>query len=138
VVERAVFTGAEAAFVASRRVAHLGTVYPDGTPHVVPISTVLDMDRLVFATDRDTRKVRNIRDDPHVSICFDEYTETWTALQQVIVFGEAYLVQSGPEFARDRQLLYDTYTQYASEAPIEENSSVIIEVRSRRVVSFGV
>ncbi len=135
--DRPAFTGDEAAFVASRRVARLGTVYPDGTPHVVPVSTVLDMDRLVFATERDTQKVRNLRGDPHVSICFDEYTEVWGDLQQVIVFGEAYLVRSGPEFARDRQLLYDTYTQYESEAPIEETSSVIVEVRPERVVSSG-
>jgi nitroimidazol reductase NimA-like FMN-containing flavoprotein (pyridoxamine 5'-phosphate oxidase superfamily) len=137
VIKRAAFTGAEAAFVASRRVAHLGTVYPDGTPHVVPISTVLDMDRLVFATDRDSRKARNIKDDPHVCISFDEYTEDWSALQQVIVFGQAYFVQSGPEFARDRQLLYDTYTQYPSESPIEEISSMLIEVRAERVFGSG-
>ena len=136
-VDRATFTGAEGSFVASRRVAHLGTVHPDGTPHVVPISTVLDMDRLVFASQRDAQKVRNIRADPHVCISFDEYSENWSALHQVIVFGEAYLVQSGPEFARDRQLLYDAYTQYEPEAPIEEDSSVIVEVRPERVVSSG-
>jgi PPOX class probable F420-dependent enzyme len=137
VIERAAFTGAESAFVASCRVAHLGTVYPDGTPHVVPISTVLDMDRLIFATERATQKVRNIRDDPHVSICFDAYSEDWGELKQVVVFGGAYFVQSGPEFARDRQLLYDTYVEYESEAPIEEVSAVIVEVRPERVVSSG-
>jgi nitroimidazol reductase NimA-like FMN-containing flavoprotein (pyridoxamine 5'-phosphate oxidase superfamily) len=136
--ERDAFTGAESAFVASRRVAYLGSAYPDGGPHVVPISTVLDMDRLVFATDRNAQKVRNIQAYPHVAICFDEYSENWSELQQVIVFGHAYFVQSGPEFARDRQLLYDAFTQYESEAPIEEVSSVIVEVRPERIVSSGI
>jgi PPOX class probable F420-dependent enzyme len=136
--EHAAFTGAEAAFVASRRVAYLATAYPDGGPHVVPISTVLDMDRLVFATDRKAQKVRNIQAYPQVSICFDHYSENWSELQQVIVFGEAYFVQSGPEFARDRQLLYDAFSQYEAEAPIEEVSAVIVEVRPERIVSAGI
>ena len=34
----------------------------------LPISTVLDLDRLVFATETDTQKVRNIDADPNVAI----------------------------------------------------------------------
>ena len=131
------FTGPEAAFVEAQRVAHLATVRSDGTPHVISVCTVLDLNRLVFASDKDARKVRNLQGNPNVAVCFDEYTEVWSALKQVIVFGEAYLVKSGPEFERDRGLLYDTYPQYESDAPIEEDSSVIVEVRADRVVSSG-
>ena len=136
-IDRTVLTAAEAAFVASRRVAHLATVLPDGTPHVVPICTVLDMDRLVFASERDTQKIRNIGDDPRVAIAFDEYAEAWRELRQVIVFGRAYFVEGGPEFVRDRQLLYDAFEQYPTEAPIEEDSSVVVEVRLDRATSLG-
>ena len=115
----------------------LATSYPDGRPHVVPISTVLDLDRLVFATEADTQKVRNIDADPNVAISFDEYHEDWSELKQVIVHGEAYLVDSGFEFERDRTLLYEKFPQYESEAPIEEGSSVVVEVRVDRVVSWG-
>jgi hypothetical protein len=57
---------------------------------------------------------------------------------QVIVHGEAYVLDSGFEFARDRTLLYDKFPQYESEAPIDEGSSLIVEVRVDRVVSWGV
>jgi nitroimidazol reductase NimA-like FMN-containing flavoprotein (pyridoxamine 5'-phosphate oxidase superfamily) len=131
------FAGAEAAFVAAARTAALATTYPDGRPHVVPISTVLDLDRLVFATERDTQKVRNLDASPDVAIAFDEYHEDWSQLRQVIAHGEAYLVDGGFEFERDRTLLYEKFPQYEGEAPIEQGSSVIVEVRVDRVVSWG-
>jgi nitroimidazol reductase NimA-like FMN-containing flavoprotein (pyridoxamine 5'-phosphate oxidase superfamily) len=131
------FSGAEAAFVAGARTGALATTYPDGRPHVVPISPVLDLDRLVFATEADTQKVRNIEADPSVAISFDEYHEDWSQLRQVIVHGQGYLVEAGFEFERDRSLLYEKFPQYESEAPIEEGSSVIVEVRVERVVSWG-
>ncbi|MBA3764374.1 MAG: pyridoxamine 5'-phosphate oxidase family protein [Actinobacteria bacterium] len=136
-IDEHLFNGAEAAFVAQARTAALATTYPDGRPHVVPISTVLDLDRLVFATETDTQKVRNIDADPNVAICFDEYHEDWSQLVQVIVHGEAYMLDSGFEFERDRTLLYEKFPQYAASSPIEEGSSVIVEVRADRVVSWG-
>jgi nitroimidazol reductase NimA-like FMN-containing flavoprotein (pyridoxamine 5'-phosphate oxidase superfamily) len=131
------FSGAEAAFVSERRIGYLASVYLDGRPHLVPISPVLDMDRLVFATERATQKVRNLRGDPNVVVGFDEYHEDWRLLRQVIAHGEAYLVESGPEFMRDRALLYEKYPQYEAQAPIDEETSVIVEVRVDRVVSWG-
>jgi nitroimidazol reductase NimA-like FMN-containing flavoprotein (pyridoxamine 5'-phosphate oxidase superfamily) len=136
-IDGRVFGDAEAAFAAGARVAYLATVYEDGTPHVVPISPVLDLDRLLFASESDTQKVRNIVGNPSVGVCFDEYHEDWSELRQVIVHGIAYLVQGGPEFDRDRNLLYEKFPQYASEAPIEEGTSVIVEVRVERVTSSG-
>jgi nitroimidazol reductase NimA-like FMN-containing flavoprotein (pyridoxamine 5'-phosphate oxidase superfamily) len=128
---------AERGFVARQRIAHLATTYADGRPHVVPISPVLDLDRVVFATERATQKVRNITQRPAVAICFDEYSEVWSSLRQVIVHGNAYLVDSGFEFRRDRDLLYDKYEQYESDAPITEESTVIVEVRVLRAASWG-
>jgi PPOX class probable F420-dependent enzyme len=128
---------AEADFVARQRVGYLATVYPDGRPHVVPISPVLDLDRLLFATEQDTQKVRNLEGNPFVAIAFDEYDEDWSTLVQVIVHGEAYVIDSGFEFERDRTLLYEKYPQYESEAPIEEGDSIIVEVRPDRVVTWG-
>lgn len=131
------FTRAEATFVADKRVCYLATNYPDGSPHVVPISTVLDLDRLVFASESNTQKIRNLEGDPMVAICFDEYSEDWSQLRQVIAHGQALVLDGGFEFERARTLLYEKFTQYEAEAPIEEGSSVIVQVRVDRVVSWG-
>jgi nitroimidazol reductase NimA-like FMN-containing flavoprotein (pyridoxamine 5'-phosphate oxidase superfamily) len=130
-------SGTVAAFVAPFRVGHLATFSEETGPHVVPISPMLDLDRLVFASDMDTAKVRNIRGNGSVSVCFDAYDEDWSMLRAAVVFGEAYLIESGPEFARGRNLLYEKFTQYEAEAPIEEGTTVIVEVRPDRVVTWG-
>lgn len=131
-------TPRQAEFVEAQRVGRLATIYADGTPHVVPISTVLDVDRLIFATELDTQKVRNIRGDPHVALAFDEYSEDWAALRRLIVFGRAMVIESGPEFERGRGLLYGKFAQYESEAPIEQGESVVVEIRIDRVSADGV
>jgi nitroimidazol reductase NimA-like FMN-containing flavoprotein (pyridoxamine 5'-phosphate oxidase superfamily) len=131
-------SGPLAAFVDNARVARLATTMLDGTPHVVPVCPVLDMDRILIASAYD-RKVANIRETPAVCIAFDEYSEDWDhGLFQVIVYGEAYLVESGPEFERDANLLNEKFPQYpVSTYPIEEGTTVIIEIRPTRISSSG-
>jgi nitroimidazol reductase NimA-like FMN-containing flavoprotein (pyridoxamine 5'-phosphate oxidase superfamily) len=132
------FTPSEALFVERQRVAHLATLLADGTtPHVVPVSPVLDLNRLVFASETPTQKVSNIRGNPAVALCFDEYSEVWDDLKQVIVYGHAYLIESGFEFTRDRDLLYRKYAQYEIDSPIDESGSVMVEIRVERVSSWG-
>jgi nitroimidazol reductase NimA-like FMN-containing flavoprotein (pyridoxamine 5'-phosphate oxidase superfamily) len=131
-------SGPQAAFVDNARVARLATTMLDGTPHVVPVCPVLDMDRILIASAYD-RKVANIRETPAVCIAFDEYSEDWDhGLFQVIVYGEAYLVESGPEFERDANLLNEKFPQYpVSTYPIDEGTTVIIEIRPTRISSSG-
>ncbi len=131
-------TPAEAAFVGDARVGHLGTQRMGKWPHVVPVCHVLDLDRIVIASGYD-RKVEDIRENASVTYCVDAYSEDWDdGLAQVIVFGEAYLVESGPEFERDRNLLYEKFPQYERVAPIEMGTTAIIEFRVDRVHSNGV
>jgi nitroimidazol reductase NimA-like FMN-containing flavoprotein (pyridoxamine 5'-phosphate oxidase superfamily) len=132
-----VFRGAVAEFVAAQRVGYLATVYPDGGPHVVPISTVLDLDRLVFASDAETQKVLNLREYPRAAVAYDEYHEDWSQLKQVVAHGRAMILDRGLEFERDRQLLYDAFPQYEQESPITEGESVVVEIAVDRVFTSG-
>ena len=128
--------GAEAEFVASARVSHLATSDETGAPHVVPICHVLDLDHVVFATETDTAKVRNVIADGRAAICVDAYDEDWSLLRQVIVHGEALLIDRGYEWDRSRQLLYDKYPQYETASPIDDGTT-IVAVRVDRVSSWG-
>ena len=131
-------TPAEARFMSEARVGHLGTQQMGKWPHVVPVCHVLDLDRIVIASAYD-RKIEDIRENASVTYCVDAYSEDWdNELAQVIVSGEAYLIESGPEFMRDRGLLYEKFPQYERVAPIDEGSSVIIEFRVQQVHSTGV
>jgi nitroimidazol reductase NimA-like FMN-containing flavoprotein (pyridoxamine 5'-phosphate oxidase superfamily) len=131
-------TRGQAEFVERQRVAALATIFADGRPHVVPVSTVLDVNRLVFATELDTQKVHNLKGDPHVALAFDEYSEDWAELRQVVVFGRAMVIESGPEFERGRGLLYEKFEQYEPIAPIVQGRAAIVEIRIDRVSADGV
>lgn len=51
-------------FLQKTRVARLATVGVDGYPHIVPIWFRRDGDDIVFGSDRDNRKVRNVLSNP--------------------------------------------------------------------------
>jgi len=128
--------GAEAEFFAAARVAHLATTDETGGPHVVPICHVLDLDHVIFASETDTKKLRNLIRDGRATICADAYDEDWSALKQVIVRGEALLIDRGYEWDRDRQLLYEKYPQYPTASPIDDGTT-IVAVRIDQVLSWG-
>lgn len=66
--------------------AKLATVKEDGSPHVVPLWFVLDDENnIIFGTETNSVKGRNIQRNPRVSICVDyqEYPYSF-----VTIFGE--------------------------------------------------
>ena len=76
------------------------------------------------------RKIADIRENASVTYCVDAYSEDWdNGLAQVIVSGEAYLIESGPEFERDRGLLYEKFPQYERSRRSRRARRVIIEFR---------
>jgi nitroimidazol reductase NimA-like FMN-containing flavoprotein (pyridoxamine 5'-phosphate oxidase superfamily) len=135
--EGPMITGAPAEFFAAARTVALATANGRGEPHVTPVSPVLDLDRIVLATGRDTAKVRNIHENPSVSLSADAYDEDWGSLRGVVVFGEATLIDGGFEWERDRNLLYEKYPQYPEQAPIVEGETVMLDIRIDRIVTWG-
>ena len=55
-----------------KRTAKVATVPPDGRPHVAPVWFVLDSDKLVFMTGKDSVKGKNILRDSRVMLSIDE------------------------------------------------------------------
>jgi PPOX class probable F420-dependent enzyme len=132
-------TEREREFIRWARVARLATVDAAGKPHVVPISPVLDGDLILFASDEESAKVRNLRAHPRVALSLDEYSEDWqNGLRGVMVRGTARVLDHGPEWDRARRLLYEKYRQYEPVAPIDPGRSVIVEVEIEEISDGGV
>ncbi|HVW44600.1 MAG TPA: PPOX class F420-dependent oxidoreductase [Amycolatopsis sp.] len=49
-------------------IAHLATLLPDGSPHSIPLWIGTRGDQVAFLTGPDSRKARNLRQDPRVAI----------------------------------------------------------------------
>ena len=130
-------TAGEREVVRWARVGRLATIGEDNGPHVVPVSPVLDGDLLLFATDEESVKVRNLRRNPHVALVFDDYLEDWGRLRTIMVRGPARVLDHGPEWVRVRDLLYRKFAQYEELSPIEPGRSVIVEVEIEGVSESG-
>ena len=58
------------AFIQNNKAGVLGTVGPDGAPHLVVIGVAVKGGTLLISTPRTTVKARNIERDPRVTIVF--------------------------------------------------------------------
>ena len=113
------------------RVGRLATASADGRPLVVPVCYAFDGTRLYSAVDakpkrtRDLRRLRNVAENPRVSLVVDEYHEEWARLCYVIVDGHAEILSDGDEFTRAIDLLVAKYPQYRSLGLPRETGTVI-------------
>ena len=115
------------------RVARLGTADRAGQPLVVPVCYVFDGQACFSAIDTKPkripasglRRVRNIAENPRVSLVVDRYDEEWTRLCWVIVQGRADILTDGPERAGAVDKLRDKYAQYRALGLDRETATVI-------------
>lgn len=107
---------------ADARVARLGTVAPDGTPHLVPVTFVVVDGAVVFAVDHkpkagtDLKRLRNIRANPTVSFLVDRYDEDWSRLWWVRADGTAS-IGDVTRWPAELAALTTKYSQYARQVP---------------------
>ena len=119
------------------RVCRVATVGSAGVPHVVPVCHVLDDGKLYFASEKGARKVRNLRENPHLTVTIDLYSDDWANLKGVMIQGTAAIIERKPRFRKIRRLLYAKYPQYPDMSAIGERDSVIVEVTPRHAFSWG-
>jgi PPOX class probable F420-dependent enzyme len=132
------------AFLSRARVAHLATADGGGQPHVVPITFALLDGRLYSALDakpkrvagRQLRRVRNIQENPHVSVVVDYYAEDWSRLGYVLLVGAARLLETGAEADAARGALRAKYPQYVANSRHLANAMLIV-VEPLQVVRWG-
>ena len=120
-------------FLSINRVAHLATATSRGEPHCVPLCFWFDRRHFYFIIDekpkrgagRELKRMRNIAENPRVSLTVDRYDEEWSRLCWVIVQGRADVLTEGSERAGAVDLLLSKYTQYRAMGLDRETATVI-------------
>ena len=129
------------AFIAGARLGRLATADGTGQPLVVPICYAWDGEAIVSAIDAkpkragDLKRVRNIRENPKVSVVIDHYDEDWRRLRWVIIQGLAEIITAGRDFATGVDLLLSKYPQYRGLALSREHGT-LIKVRPGKVLQW--
>jgi PPOX class probable F420-dependent enzyme len=93
------------AFLASRFVAVLATVQPDGAPLAMPMWFLPEPGALAMLSVDDLPKVRNVRRDPRVCVVVESATATGGEPRGVTVHGRVEFLADGPE----RRALVDRF-----------------------------
>ena len=120
--------------IARERVCRVATVAPDGKPHLVPVCHVMNGGKIYFGSDKNARKLANLRGNPRIALTIDLYSEDWSQLKGVMVLGTVTLIERGARFKQARARLYEKYPQYPEEAA---SDSAIAEVTPTRAFAWG-
>ena len=133
------------AFLRDARVGRLATADASGRPLAVPICYAFDGHTLYSAVDakpkrvptRGLRRIRNIEENPRVSLVVDEYDEDWTRLRYVIAEGRATLLTDGTVFTGAIDLLRAKYPQYrAPGLDLGRSSGLVIAIEPERFLTW--
>jgi PPOX class probable F420-dependent enzyme len=102
------------------RVATLATIGDDGTPHLVPITFAVEVDLIYTTVDRkpkstsNLRRLRNIEQNPRISLLANHYSDDWQELWWVRIDGRANVTAQAEEVKRPIDLLVERYEQYGA------------------------
>lgn len=128
------------AFIEAQRLAHLATASADGEPHVVPVCFAWHGGAFWIAIDEKPKsgarlqRLRNIEQNPRVSLVFDRWDEDWSRLAHVLVRGRASVVTRGDSHPNVLAGLRARYPQYETMS-LEDRP--LIRVTPERVTAWG-
>jgi PPOX class probable F420-dependent enzyme len=133
-----------AAFLRAARIAHLATADAGGQPLVIPICFAFDGKEFFSAIDEKPKQIsphklkrlRNIAENPKVSLIIDRYDEDWQRLAYVLITGRAKILLRGARHRRAVLLLHKKYSQYERMAIDDRPIIVISPIRMKTWGNF--
>lgn len=122
----------------------MATVDQSGIPLVVPICFVFDGKYFFTPIDKKPKRVspiklkriRNITNNPNVSVVIDYYEEDWSKLYYIIIEGRAEVLFTGEEYENSLKLLTEKYEQYRV-MDLPGLFAPVIKIQPEKIISWG-
>jgi len=126
------------ALLGSDAVAHVWTCNDDGSPQVSVVWVIVRDDEILFGSDRDSWKVRNLRRDPSVVLSIEDDIRNDQGFQRHLVVRGTATIEEGPDPAlmdrlADKYLGLDRHPLALRDA----SSSVTVRVSIDRISGVG-
>jgi PPOX class probable F420-dependent enzyme len=118
---------------ATVHVARLGTADAAGRPHVVVVTFAVQGDAIYTAVDQkpksgsNLKRLRNVDENPQVTMLADEYSDDWNRLWWVRADGRAVVLTDQRQMAEPLRLLANRYWQYREAPPTGPVLAVTVE-----------
>jgi len=122
----------------------MATVDKVGKPLVVPICFAFDGSFLYSPIDKKPKsvsagklkRIRNIINNPNISLVIDEYLENWSMLYYLIIQGTAEIIDEGEEYENSLSMLSKKYDQYR-EMGLESLGAPVIKITPDKIISWN-
>jgi PPOX class probable F420-dependent enzyme len=121
-------------FLTANMKVQIGTIGPDGSPHLTTLFYVLDDGKLAFWTYGASQKVVNLRRDPRIS-CLVEDGEDYFELRGVSIRGTARLIEDYDEI---RALGTQVTRRMAGGVDLGDLGEEIVDKQARKRVGIVV
>jgi len=128
------FSKEEIEFLEKNEVCRIATCDKNGNPHVTPVCYIFKDNALYIFTDYGTKKLKNIYENPKVSVVIDVYRSPWN--KAVIINGEAEVIEKGEEYKTIYEIFYRKFS-WVRRDPWNEGEAPLIKVKPLKKVSWG-
>jgi nitroimidazol reductase NimA-like FMN-containing flavoprotein (pyridoxamine 5'-phosphate oxidase superfamily) len=131
---RTSFSEKEKQFLQTERVARFNSLTQSGRIHAVPICYAFDGTSFFFHALGDRKRWRDLPKNDGVSVEVDYYSDDWSKLKGVLVYGKASILSSGTDHDKGVKLLREKYAQYQT---VLTDDTRIVSVPASDIVSWN-
>jgi len=128
------FTVKEMKFLSNNESCRIATVSPDSTPHITPVSYIFQKDMLFFATDYNTKKYKNLKQNPNIALVVDTYSSLKNSA--IIIHGKVNFVEQGIKFQKLYEI-FDRKFEWVRVDPWKESEAPFVQVEPYKKISWG-
>ena len=114
-------------YLANHYYLNLATVSPDGRPMAHTVAYVSEREIVYLATNKNTRKVQNIMQNPQVAFTVDEDDPDWFDMKALQVEGKATIVASEEELREVGEIMAAKFPVIADLPPDPDTIMIKIE-----------
>ena len=127
------FTDKEVQFLEQNELCRLATASKKGELHIVPVSYVWRDGIAYVVTDYGTRKLRNLRENPHAALLID----TNATRKAVMISGTTQLIEKGEEYRRIYKLFHSRL-DWVKRDPWKEGEAPFVKITPTFKTNWGV
>jgi uncharacterized protein len=126
------FSAGEVDFLKENEMCRFATASKKGEPHVVPVSYVWDEDYAYIVTDYGTRKLKNMRENPHAAVLVD----AGGTRKLLLISGPVEIIEKGEEYRRLYKLFHSKL-DWVKRDPWKEGEAPFIKITPTFKTGWG-
>ncbi len=126
------FTEKEIGFLEQNEMCRFASASRKGEPHIVPVSYVWQDSHAYIVTDYHTRKLKNLRENPHGALLVD----TSGTQKLLLLSGPVEIIEKGEEYRRLYKLFHSKL-DWVKRDPWKEGEAPFIKITPTFKTGWG-